>query len=242
MPVAAEPLPADALARWRGRTLGAITEQTERGLVLDLAGPLRGRVVLDAGCGDGTYGLAAAERGAAVTGVDLSTAMLDAARTRAGQLGVELELVEADVRSLPQADASFDLVLAVTVFCFMADTDAVQALRELGRVLRPGGRLVVGELAPWNLWAASRRTRALLGWSQTWRGAHFRGPAALASLVEHAGLEVERVRGAVFYPPFGLAARFAAPVDPLVGRFTTAGAAFIALSAIKPDSDTGDRP
>ena len=235
-------MPPDALARWRGRALGAITERTELDLVLDLAGPLRGKAVLDAGCGDGTYGLAAAKRGGRVTAVDLSGAMLDAAGARALRSGVELDLVEADVRALPLADATFDLAVAVTVLCFMSDADARRTVRELARVLRPGGRLVLGELAPRNLWAASRRARAWLGWSPTWRGVHFRDSAALGALLEDAGMRVEQVRGAVYYPPVGVAARLAARLDSLVGRFTTVGAAFIAASATKVIPVEGAQP
>ena len=53
--------------RW-GLESYAVTERLEVAAVLDVAGPLRGKPVLDAGCGDGTYSLAAAERGARVTG------------------------------------------------------------------------------------------------------------------------------------------------------------------------------
>ena len=51
---------------------------------------------------------------------------------------------------------------------------------------------------------------------------------------EQAGLVVETVRGAIYYPRCGLAARFMSPVDPTLGRLTTIGAAFVAMSAGKP--------
>ncbi|HEY4775185.1 MAG TPA: hypothetical protein VIH40_10245, partial [Xanthobacteraceae bacterium] len=53
-------------------------------------------------------------------------------------------------------------------------------------------------------------------------------------LVGAAGLDVTAVRGAVYYPPCAAAARLVAPLDPWLGRTTTLGAAFIALSARKP--------
>jgi ubiquinone/menaquinone biosynthesis C-methylase UbiE len=68
-------------APWRATTLGAITERLERA-VLDLAGPLDGRDVLDVGCGDGAYALAAARAVARVTGLDRAAAVLVAMAAR----------------------------------------------------------------------------------------------------------------------------------------------------------------
>jgi SAM-dependent methyltransferase len=100
----------------------------------------------------------------------------------------------------------------------------------MARVLRPGGRLVLGELGRWSAWAATRRLKGWLG-ASTWKAAHFRSAGALRTLLEQAGLSVDAVHGAVFYPPIGVCARLLAPLDPWLGHRTTTGAAFIALSA-----------
>lgn len=79
---------------------------------------------------------------------------------------------------MPFPDASFDFVLAGTVLCFLRDAQA--ALREISRVLVPGGRLVIGELGRWTAWAAGRRIRGWQG-DPTWRRARFWSrPASLA--------------------------------------------------------------
>ena len=62
----------------------------------------------------------------------------------------------------------------------------------------------------------------------------FRTAAELRGLMGAAGLDVVEIRGAVHYPPCGLAARILAPVDLWLGRKTTFGATFIAVSATKP--------
>ena len=218
----------DALQNWRDRPLGTITENLELELVLRMAGTLDGKRVLDAGCGDGTYAIAAAERGAVVTAVDISPEMLEAARKRAEARGVGFALEREDASSLPYRDDTFDVVLAVTLLCLVPDADA--AIGELARVLRPGGRLVLGELGRWSLWAAKRRL--LRG--AAWHGARFRSKRELTRLATAAGLDVEQVEGAIYYPPIGVAARLMAPLDHLPGQLTTLGAAFIAVVGRKP--------
>jgi ubiquinone biosynthesis O-methyltransferase len=220
-----------AYAGWRATTLGTITEAIEHRVVLDMMGGLVGIRLLDVGCGDGTLICAAAVRGATVAGIDADPAMLAAARQRMAQAGLEATLREGRVEELPFPDASFDVVASVTVLCFVGD--AGRALREMARVLRPGGRLVIGELGRWSTWAALRRVRGWLG-STTWRAARFRTPGELRTLVQEAGLSVTAIQGAVYYPPANLLARLLAPLDPWLGRLTPFGAAFIVLGATKP--------
>ena len=217
--------------RWRQTTLGSITETRELEVVFDLAGPLTDRRLLDVGYGDGTYAIEAARRGAVVTGVDTSEAMIRAAGRRANHHGVNVDLLLGDARALPFEDETFDVVVAVTVLCFVPQP--LDAVREMARVLTPGGRLVIGELGRWSTWAAWRRLRGWFG-SAMWRHAMFRSARQLSALIRRAGLEPERVRGAVYYPPFTPIARVLAPLDRVPGGITTAGAAFLATIATKP--------
>lgn len=215
---------------WRRTPLGALTERLEHGLVFEAAGQLDGLRVLDVGVGDGAFAVEVARRGAAVTGVDPDPAMRAAAAARARAMGVELQLDDGRAERLPFADDAFDLVFTVTVLCFVADADA--AIREMARVLRPGGRLVVGELNRWSSWAALRWAKGLAG-SRTWRTAHFRTAAQLRGAIAAAGLSVVSVDGAVFYPQLATVARLMAPWDRWLGRRTTFGAAFVVVGALK---------
>ena len=133
---------------WRATSLGAVTEAIEQRVILEVMGDLKGARVLDVGCGDGALACAAAARGAVVTGVDPDPAMLAAACARAKHDGANVHFMEGRIERLPFADATFDVVATITVLCFVAD--AQRAVREMARVLRPGGRLVpqAGPLDP----------------------------------------------------------------------------------------------
>lgn len=216
---------------WHASQLGRVTDQIEHALVLRLAGVLDRQRVLDVGCGDGTLAVMIARQGAKVTGIDADPAMLAAARTHAEAVGAELALRLGQAEALPFPDASFDVVIAMTVLCFVPEAD--RAVQEMTRVLRPGGRLVLGELGRWSTWAAGRRLRSWLG-NAMWRRAHFRGPNALRQLAADAGLVVECLEGAVFYPPVAWLARFMAPLDHWFGRHTLFSAAFLVVAANKP--------
>jgi SAM-dependent methyltransferase len=217
--------------RWRRTTLGAITQARELEVVFDLAGSVKDRRLLDVGCGDGIYSVEVARRGAVTAGIDRSEAMLAAAHNRAADAGLGVDLQLGDARALPFDDESFDIVIAVTVLCFLPDPQ--EAINEMSRVLAPGGRLVIGELGKWSTWAAWRRLRGWLG-STTWRNVSFRNARRLTGFTDHAGLETATTRGAVYYPPLALLAGAIAPIEERLSCVTTLGAAFVAVSARKP--------
>jgi SAM-dependent methyltransferase len=221
----------ETYSRWRASDIGALTEQLERRLVLELLGNVDRCKVLDIGCGDAEFAVELARRAAAVTGIDASPAMIDAAKTRASQQKANIAFQVARAEHLPFRDEQLDVVTAITILCFVED--AVPVFREIARVLRPGGRLVIGELGKWSTWAAGRRIRAWLG-SPLWRHGRFRTAKELRILAEQAGLAIEIVRGAIYYPRWGFAARLLSRYDWMLGRLSTFGAGFIALLAVKP--------
>ena len=223
---------AETYARWRASPLGSITERVETEVIFALTGQLEGKEVLDVGTGDGTYAIEAASRGAIVTGLDPDPSMLDAARMRASRRGLSVTFQRGRAEALPFEDGSFDVVLEVTVLCFVPQ--ALTAVREMARVLAPGGRLVLGELGRHSVWAAERQVRGWLG-APTWRHARFWSRRELALLVEGAGLRVAEVRGSVFFPPNPLAARAMVRLEPFLTRVRAPGAAFLALAADKPE-------
>jgi ubiquinone/menaquinone biosynthesis C-methylase UbiE len=142
----------------------------ERPAILDLAGDVTGRRILDAGCGSGPLFAALRDRGAIVTGIDASTGMLEQARRRLGD-GADLQV--ADLGSpLPFPDGAFDDVIASLVLHYLEDWEPT--LAEFRRVLTPGGRVIVAIDHPFAIQAinvlAGRRTNyfATYSWTEEW--------------------------------------------------------------------------
>lgn len=121
------------LAAGRGRLLLRLLAEAG-------AGPVAGRRVLDLGAGFGALALYYASLGAEVVAVDPNIHRMQVALTIATQRGLEVSALAAQAQSLPLPDASFDLVLANNSLCFVLDRgDYRHALKEIHRVLRPGG-------------------------------------------------------------------------------------------------------
>ncbi|WP_133985220.1 class I SAM-dependent methyltransferase [Kribbella voronezhensis] len=114
--------------------------------VVELAGPLAGRTVLDVGCGTGNAALAAAARGAVATGVDPASRLLTVARERAAAQNLTVDFLAGDAASIPVGDQSVDVVLSV--FGVIFAPDAAAAIAELTRVVAPDGRIVVTAWPP----------------------------------------------------------------------------------------------
>ena len=117
----------------------------------ELVGPLGitpGMNVLDLGCGDGTTALPAARLGADVLGVDIAGNLVDAGNRRAQDAGLtNCRFQEGDATNLGElADRSFDLV--VSIFGAMFAPKPFDVAREMVRVTRPGGRIVMGNWIP----------------------------------------------------------------------------------------------
>jgi arsenite methyltransferase len=167
-----------------------------RSVVLDALNLRGGESVLEIGCGGGFYAFEAGQFvGSAghVTAIDISADQIDAARKRC----VELPWVEcqiANATELPQGDRELDAVYSVQVLEYVADLG--KALREIQRVLRPGGRFI--NLATnwtsvvWHSQSAERMRRLLGAWSA--HACYPDLPFILAAELRRAGLQPVRQR------------------------------------------------
>jgi SAM-dependent methyltransferase len=119
-------------ARWISHALVPLWQA-----MLDMVRLRPGTRLLDAGCGSGETAAIALARGAEVSGLDCSEEMLEVARKTAPRA----TLVCGDLEALPYPDDSFNAIIACNTIHFAADPQ--QALRELGRVARPGARIAI---------------------------------------------------------------------------------------------------
>lgn len=126
----------------------AATMRASGDAFVESLGVTEGLDVLDVGSGDGTTAVPAAQRGANVLGVDISAPLVAAGNARADALGLSnLRFVEGDASRLDDlADDSFDLV--VSMFGAMFAPRPLDVAKELVRVTRPGGRIVMGNWIP----------------------------------------------------------------------------------------------
>jgi len=187
--------------QWFETPIGRLVRQYERELIRDLLLPQTGDLILDAGCGTGVFTEETLAVGARVVGIDLSLAML---RRASGKMrGLPFEAVLGDILNLPFPDASFDKVVSVTAIEFIADGHG--AIRELFRVVKKGGAVVVASLNSLSPWAARRKARAKRGESQIFEKVLFRSPWEMLRLAPVDGI----VKTAI---------HFAKDEDPLQAR------------------------
>lgn len=149
---------ADTYDSWYMTPLGSYEDELENALIFKHAGNVQGKTVLDVGCGTGLYSIRLSEGGADVTAVDISSKMIDIARHKAQDRGQYIWYDQADMAKLPYENRTFDMVVSVTALEFAADP--LLALMEMARVLRPGGKLIVGVLNSDSPWADTRREHA----------------------------------------------------------------------------------
>ena len=158
--------------------------------MVQLAEPLSGDKTLDVGTGTGIVALEAARKtanGGRVVGIDLSEAMLKTAAVKAERAGLaaRVEFRKMDAEALSLEDCSFDVV--VSLFALLHFPNPLAALKEMFRVLRPGGRFVVaiGSGAPlFSFNGLLHRIKRLPDMLAGFRGRQLTAPGFLNGLVE----------------------------------------------------------
>jgi SAM-dependent methyltransferase len=137
-------------ALWEKGDFTRIAESMREGgeALVGALGITKGLHVLDLGCGDGTTAIPEAQAGANVLGVDIAKNLVDAGNKRAKQLGLtNCRFQEGDASNLEDLkDQTFDLV--VSIFGAMFAPKPFDVAKEMVRVTRPGGRIVMGNWIP----------------------------------------------------------------------------------------------
>ena len=126
------------------RITETITDIHER--VVERLAPQGGERWLDLATGTGAVAERAAGAGAQVTGLDLAPVLIETAKQRAEELGLQIEYVVGDIENLPFPEGSFDKVSSTCGIMFTPDHEA--SARELARVTRPGGQIALANWTP----------------------------------------------------------------------------------------------
>jgi ubiquinone/menaquinone biosynthesis C-methylase UbiE len=167
----------DKYDQWFRTPLGRLIEEYEARLVLALLEPGCDDFILDAGCGTAVFTGHVLEKGAAVVGLELSRPMLLQALFKIR--GRRFFVVQGDMRHLPFGDGSFDKAISVTAVEFIEA--AKVAVKELFRVTKPGGIIVVATLNSLSPWSDRRKEAGKKGHS-IFKHTVFRSPEEVAAL------------------------------------------------------------
>ncbi|MFH1148342.1 MAG: class I SAM-dependent methyltransferase [Pseudomonadota bacterium] len=181
----------DAYDRWFTTPVGRLVKEYELGVIMDLLEPAAGERILDAGCGTGIFTLDFLTAGACIAGLDISLPMLLRAKEKASD--APLRVLAGDILRLPFVDEAFDKTVSVTALEFIQDAEA--AVRELFRVTKRGGSIVVASLNSLSPWAARRKADAQTNQDSIFREALFRSPDELRALAPVAGT----IKSAVYF-------------------------------------------
>ena len=208
---------AIAYEAWYHTPRGAWIGDTEFDLLYANLRPVPGASVLDVGCGTGYFTRRFARAGLRVTGIDADAAAIRYAKS---MTVANEHYLAGDARTLPFPDAHFDYGVAITSFCFIADS--VRALTELARITRR--RVALGLL---NRHSLLYRQKGRHGGQGAYRGAHWHTPQEVRHLFEQCGMPHVTIRSAIFLPDGGGIAK---GVEAITPTRVPLGAFLLALS------------
>ena len=201
---------------WYETPMGRVLLATELACLRPLLHPFP-RPYLEVGVGSGRF----AEALGIEYGVDPSAGALEGSARR------RIRVVLGVGESLPFADARFGAVLLAFTLCFVRDPSMV--IREIHRVLSPGGGVILGVLLKGTPWADFYAERGRQG-DPFFSTAHFYSREEVETVLRRGSLYVMASRSALFQPPGREAYREEKPVAGCVP-----GAGFVAFAAVKPD-------
>ncbi|MBI5181497.1 MAG: methyltransferase domain-containing protein [Nitrospirae bacterium] len=217
---------------WYSTPFGSLCDKLEKDVVFSLANVKEGELALDVSCGTGNYSLELKRRGARVIGLDISSEMLSIAKKKAEAEGLKIDFIRADAAMPPFKNNSFDLITSILILEFADKPDKM--IESWGRLLKSDGRIVIGFLNRYSLWALKRGIRAVFK-DTIWRGARFYTKDEVREFLIKGGVEPLKSQEAIYFPPienrFFLKALIV--IEDLGKRFLAGLGAFIAITGRK---------
>lgn len=141
---------ANGYDEWYKTKLGAFSDKVQTELALSIFKPKPGMKILDVGCGTGNFSIKLAEMGCKVIGIDKSEKMLEKAKIKVKDKGLDIEFHVMDVYDLNFCDESFDGVFSMAAFEFIYEPQ--KAYNEMYRVLKKDGQMLIGTINKKSSW------------------------------------------------------------------------------------------
>ncbi|MFW5873530.1 MAG: class I SAM-dependent methyltransferase [Bacillota bacterium] len=164
---------------WYDTELGRFVDEVETKVAFDLFQPQPGEKILDIGCGTGNFSIKLAKMGCKVTGIDISQPMLEEAEKKAEKLNLDINFKKGDVLNLEFDDNKFDSVFSMAAIEFIKDLET--AFKEIKRVVKPGGKILLGTIRKDSDWGRLYEKQAQKE-DSVFRDAIFREPEDLEKL------------------------------------------------------------
>lgn len=218
---------------WEATPLGELCVRLEKEILLSMVGSIPNRgPVLDAGCGTGNNAVLLAQRGMSVTGVDISDKMLQVARSKVVKAGLKVNLIQADASKLPLPDNCFDTAICSLVLEFAENPEMI--VRELFRVLRPKGVIILSFLNKNSYWTVFRKISTKTKLS-VYSNARFLGQKEVAAILDGAGFVDPTWKRAIYFPPINnkVLLKYYRAFEILGANIFPGTASFIAVRASK---------
>lgn len=179
---------------WFENAVGKFVDDVETECIFSLVDNIKGKKILDIGCGTGHLSQKLNKEGAQVTGIDISQKMLDKACAKRDKLGLDIEYKNMDVYNLKFEDGTFDYVFSMAAFEFIEDME--NAFESIKRLLKDDGIIIIGTIQKIGAWANLYESPAF---SETvFANAYFKG---LHDFKELEGIEVISHKDCLFVPP-----------------------------------------
>ena len=181
---------------WYETKQGRFIDLVETEAAFDLITLSPGAKVLDAGCGTGNFSIKLAEHGYLVTGIDISSDMLNIARKKCMAKGLKVDLQTMNIEHLLLPDNYFDAAFSMAAFEFIADPEP--AYRELYRVVKPGGQILIGTINRDSLWGKTYIAEASKNPDSVFKHAYFKN---LEELADVDRINLRASRQCLYVPP-----------------------------------------
>lgn len=141
---------AKAYDEWYNSKLGKFVDKVEDDCAFGLFTVKKGMTVLDIGCGTGNYSIKLAKMGYKVIGIDVSDEMLNIAKEKAKDKGLDIGFYKKDVLNLDFEDEQFDAVFSMAALEFIPETK--KAIDNIFKVVKKGGKILIGTINRESKW------------------------------------------------------------------------------------------